>query len=48
MTPKVSRYLRDVAPATPCLVVDVDRIEENYARLHAALPLARSMPVSST
>jgi ornithine decarboxylase len=41
MTPKVSRYLRDVAPATPCLVVDVDRVEENYARLQAALPLAR-------
>lgn len=41
MTPKVSRYLRDVAPATPCLVVDVDRIEQNYARLRAALPLAR-------
>ena len=41
MTPKVSRFLRDAAPATPCLVVDVDRVEENYARLHAALPLAR-------
>ncbi len=41
MTPKVSAYLRDVAPATPCLVVDVDRIEQNYRRLKAALPLAR-------
>ncbi len=41
MTQKVSRYLRDVAPATPCLVVDVDRIEENYRRLKAALPSAR-------
>ena len=41
MTPKVSAYLRDVAPATPCLVVDVDRIEQNYARLKAALPSAR-------
>ncbi|HWX50861.1 MAG TPA: type III PLP-dependent enzyme [Roseomonas sp.] len=41
MTPKVSRFLRDVAPATPCLVVDVDRAAENYARLKAALPLAR-------
>ncbi len=41
MTPKVARYLRDHAPATPCLVLDVDRVEENYARLAAALPLAR-------
>ncbi len=41
MTPKVSRFLRESAPATPCLVVDVDRVGENYARLQAALPLAR-------
>ncbi|PZW38674.1 ornithine decarboxylase [Humitalea rosea] len=41
MTPKVSRYLRDFAPATPCLVLDVDRVAENYARLHEALPAAR-------
>ncbi|HYZ32646.1 MAG TPA: type III PLP-dependent enzyme [Crenalkalicoccus sp.] len=41
MTPKVARFLRDVAPATPCLVLDVDRIEENYRRLTAAMPLAR-------
>ncbi|NOG69195.1 type III PLP-dependent enzyme [Roseicella sp. DB1501] len=41
MTPKVARYLRDIAPATPCLVLDVDRVEENYRRLMAAMPLAR-------
>jgi ornithine decarboxylase len=41
MTPKVSRFLRDHAPATPCLVLDVDRVAENYRRLTAALPLAR-------
>jgi ornithine decarboxylase len=41
MTPKIAEYLRDSAPATPCLVVDVDRIEENYRRLKGALPLAR-------
>jgi len=41
MTPKIARYLRDSAPATPCLVVDVDRVEENYRRLTTALPLAR-------
>jgi ornithine decarboxylase len=41
MTPKVARFLRDCQPATPCLVLDVDRVAENYGRLHAALPLAR-------
>ncbi|MFZ4410348.1 MAG: type III PLP-dependent enzyme, partial [Paracraurococcus sp.] len=41
MTPKVARYLRESAPATPCLVLDVDRVEENYRRLTAAMPLAR-------
>ena len=34
MTPKVAAFLRDSAPATPCLVLDVDRVEENYRRLH--------------
>ncbi len=41
MTPKIADYLRDHAPATPCLVLDVDRVEQNYRRLKAALPLAR-------
>ena len=41
MTPKIDRFLREAQPATPCLVLDVDRVEENYRRLAAALPLAR-------
>ncbi len=41
MTPKVARYLADMQPATPCLVLDVDRVEDNFRRLQAALPLAR-------
>ncbi|MCS6932073.1 MAG: type III PLP-dependent enzyme [Acetobacteraceae bacterium] len=41
MTPKVARFLAEKAPATPCLVLDVDRVAENYARLRAAMPLAR-------
>jgi ornithine decarboxylase len=41
MTPKVARFLAEVSPATPCLVLDVDRVAENYARLQAAMPLAR-------
>ncbi len=41
MTPKIAQYLAVQAPATPCLVVDVDRVEERYRELHAALPLVR-------
>ena len=41
MTPKIAQFLRDRAPATPCLVLDVDRVEANYRSLKAALPLAR-------
>jgi ornithine decarboxylase len=41
MTPKVARFLADQQPATPCLVLDVDRVEENFRSLQAALPLAR-------
>jgi len=41
MTPKVAAFLRDSAPATPCLVLDLDRMEENYRRLKTAMPLAR-------
>ncbi|MCR0981752.1 type III PLP-dependent enzyme [Roseomonas populi] len=41
MTPKIAQFLADVQPATPCLVLDVDRVEQNYRRLQAALPLAR-------
>lgn len=41
MTPKIARFLADHRPATPCLVVDVDRVEENFRALRRALPLAR-------
>ena len=41
MTPKIARFLAEHAPATPCLVLDVDRVEQNYRALHRALPLAR-------
>jgi len=41
MTPKVSRYLADNQPATPCLVLDVDRVAANFGRLQQAMPLAR-------
>ena len=41
MTQKVARFLAAHRPATPCLVMDVDRVESNFRTLHAALPLAR-------
>ena len=40
MTPRVASYLES-NPATPCLVLDLERVGENYDRLHAALPAAR-------
>ena len=40
MSDKIARFLADAAPATPCLVLDVDRVEQNYRALMHALPLA--------
>ncbi len=40
MTPKIARFLETGHPETPCLVVDLDLIAENYRSLRAALPLA--------
>src|ERR1700760_2026316 len=41
MTPKIARFLTEQQPATPCLVLDVDRVEENFRALRRVLPLAR-------
>ncbi|HEY0184304.1 MAG TPA: type III PLP-dependent enzyme [Rhodopila sp.] len=41
MTPKIARFLAQQQPATPCLVLDVDRVEDNFRTLQKALPLAR-------
>jgi ornithine decarboxylase len=41
MTPKIARFLAEQQPATPCLVFDVDRVEQNFAALRRALPLAQ-------
>jgi ornithine decarboxylase len=40
MTPKIARFLDVNQPATPCLVMDIDRVEENYHALRRVLPLA--------
>ena len=41
MTSKIAQYLADHQPATPCLVLDVDRVEANFRALAHTLPLAR-------
>jgi ornithine decarboxylase len=41
MTPKIARFLAEQQPATPCLVLDVDRVEDNFRALRRTLPLAR-------
>ena len=40
MTKKISRYLAEQQPATPCLIVDLDAVAENYRKLRAAVPTA--------
>jgi ornithine decarboxylase len=41
MTPKIASFLDSSALATPCLVLDLDRVAENYAALRGALPDAK-------
>ncbi len=41
MTPKIARFLEEKAPATPCLVLDLDRVEENFLAMREAFPQAR-------
>jgi ornithine decarboxylase len=41
MNPKITRFIAENNPATPCLVVDVDEVEARYRALGQALPQAR-------
>ena len=41
MTPKIESYLQREHPATPCLVLDLDRVEHNFTAMRAAFPDAR-------
>jgi len=41
LNPRISRYLAEQQPATPCLVVDLDVVAEAYRELRRYLPLAR-------
>lgn len=40
MSEKIARFLADTALATPCLVVDLDVVAEQYEKLKRFLPLA--------
>jgi len=41
MTPKIARFLREQAPPTPFLVVDLERVAASYLALAQAMPHAR-------
>lgn len=41
MTEKITRFFAEQTPATPCLVVDLDVVRENYAKLAGAMPDSR-------
>ncbi|HYD29305.1 MAG TPA: type III PLP-dependent enzyme [Azospirillaceae bacterium] len=41
MNQKIARFLAEQRPATPCLVLDLDIVEENYHALASAMPDAR-------
>src|SRR5579871_5751844 len=41
MTQKIAQFLAERRPATPCLVVDLDVVEQNYNDMRRALPDAQ-------
>ena len=38
VTPKIAKFLAAEKPPTPCLVLDLDRVEENFAAMRAVFP----------
>jgi ornithine decarboxylase len=40
MTKKIERFLAEQRPATPCLIMDLDVVADNYRRLRTAVPRA--------
>ena len=38
MTSKIAQFLEDRRPGRPCLVFDLDVVEENYHDIHNAMP----------
>jgi ornithine decarboxylase len=41
MTPKIEQFLASHRPATPCLVLDLDRVRANFTAIREAFPRAR-------
>ncbi len=41
MTEKISRFLEERRPATPCVIIDLDVIQSNYEALRYYLPVAQ-------
>jgi ornithine decarboxylase len=41
MTAKIYQFLADQQPATPCVIIDLDVIADNYAALNRYLPTAK-------
>ncbi|QQS11464.1 MAG: type III PLP-dependent enzyme [Rhodospirillales bacterium] len=41
MTDRIQRFLREKQPETPCLVMDLDIVEDNYKRMRELLPQAK-------
>lgn len=41
MTEKIARFFAEQTPATPCLVVDLDVVADNYGKLATAMPDSR-------
>jgi len=40
MTPKIEKFIEDRQPDAPCLIVDVDMVEECFHTVHSGLPEA--------
>jgi len=40
MTKKIQKFLAEQQPATPCLVMDLDLVADNYKKLRASVPQA--------
>ena len=40
MSQRIHRFLAEENPPTPCLVMDLDLVRQNYEALQAALPTA--------
>src|SRR3546814_2582054 len=40
MTARIRRFIAEKAPATPCLIMDLDIVEQKYEELRRALPFA--------